>query len=300
LRIQVFAGGRRPALSIDATSFETPRRWAPGTFRVPRSGLVKDAGFRSAPGAAQAAEVRPTYVAGLRPYRSGVTEQGQSVLSYARGMTWLKLTIDPKRRGKPTFALDAERVALAGGGVAYYQPASETLKRRLHVYGDGAVLHLESNLARAELIEVAGSAAVEGRAIPARIVSRGGHVVRRLELAGVERIPWAELPEALPPGYRFSAASLSRFRRSHRTLVTYFRRPEVEFDGVGIRLTQSPDISYLPPSFERFEQVGVGGAAGRYSWRRGEIEWIDDGVLRAIASPTLDLAELLAIARAMR
>jgi hypothetical protein len=44
----------------------------------------------------------------------------------------------------------------------------------------------------------------------------------------------------------------------------------------------------------------VRGQAGRYSYERGELEWVERGVTRTLRSTTLTLGELLAIAEGLR
>jgi hypothetical protein len=83
------------------------------------------------------------------------------------------------------------------------------------------------------------------------------------------------------------------------TCLLYFRSPEAEYDGLGIRITQTR-AARLPPTSETIVGVGVGGEPARWSVDRGELEWVHGGVYRAVSAPSFDLATALEIARSMR
>jgi hypothetical protein len=114
---------------------------------------------------------------------------------------------------------------------------------------------------------------------------------------------WVLQPGRLPSGYTPSAPSaavVSRGRGSDSTVVLYYRNPEAEFDGSGIRITQSKGAT-LPPSSEVFvTDVDVSGARARWSSERGELEWRENGVYRAVRAPSFDLSVVLAIAEGLR
>ena len=295
----------RPALSVRATTFSQPRTLREDIFRAPKAGIVKSGGFQPKPFGALAARYRPSYLAGLQRYRAGVTDRGQRILAYAHGMTWLKQVIDRRRPGSSAYLSSVEEVELAKGRFAYYEPATigpntTSLSRRVHIYSRDAHIYLESNLPRAELLEVARSVHVAGDRLPTKATVAGGLVVERLTLKRVSALAFAELPRYVPPGHRFSAASLSHFGPRSRTVAVYFRNPEADYDGFGIRVMHSPSIDFLAPSSERLRPVRIDRTIGRWSEERSELEWIDDGVYRAVAGPSFDLRTLLRVARSLR
>jgi hypothetical protein len=219
-------------------------------------------------------------------------------------MTWLKVRYEKeRRRAAVPDPMWAEEVALGEAGVGYYRPAGELLRRQIDLYTRAGHVQLESNLARDDLIEVASSLPVSGRPLPARLAGAGGLVVQRLDSrAAIAARPGVRLPAYLPPGYDPAAPSgglMYRSRAGGKTVIVYYRQPEAEFDGVGIRITTSR-AAYLPPSSESFETVRVGGVAARYSTERHELEWITNGTYRAVAAPSFDLATVIRIAESMR
>lgn len=289
-------------LEVQATSFARPRFLSHSLFDVPRSTTVIDGGFWHRP-FERVASLTPTNIAGLEPYRAGMS-RGDVILSYADGMTWLKIRYE-KERGRravadPTWA---EELSLSPAGFGYYRPAGESLRRQIDIYTRTVHVQLESNLAREDLIEVASSLPVVGRRLPARLGGANGLVVRRLDTrADIAARPGVRLPTYLPEGYEPASPTgglMYRSRAGGETVIVYYRQPEAEFDGVGIRITTTP-ASYLPPSSEHFETVRVDGVAGRYSTERHELEWINNGVYRAVAAPSFDLATVLRIADGLR
>lgn len=302
LRFEVHRGSRA-LLKVRATSFSEPDHLPRALFRAPQAGEVVRAGFTPRPFAALAG-VAPSYVANLLPYRAGMTEQGQKVLSYVRGMTWMKVITESRGRASPPYDGGAEELRLPDGRVVLYQPATDvpgpgSLERRVDVYGRTVHVHLEGNLDRAKLIEVAASLPVRGRPIP-RIRREGGLVVKRVTVADASAIPFAREPRFLVTGYRPVAAFLAHSRHGPRTVTMFFRRREADFDGLGIRVTQSRGVHQLPPSSETFRAVGIGRLSGRWSSERGELEWIDHGTYRAVAAPAFGMATALRIARSLR
>lgn len=279
-------------------TIESPNR----VFAVPRSGPAADGSFRAGSFNVLAEGNAPENVLGLKRYRAGTTDNG-TILSYQRGMTWLKVVATDDAGVMTADPSVVEEIRLANRSYVYYRPAGESLRRQVDVYRRGGkLLHLESNLERASLLRVAASLPVRGRRIPPVQVSGPHLVVERVESAAIDKLSFATQPAALPPGYDArepTAAVLHRVRTRPPTLVCYYRNSEAEFDGVGVTITQSPRRS-LPPSSEEFVSVQVRGATARYSAERGELEWIDGRVYRAVRAPSFDLATLVAIARSMR
>jgi hypothetical protein len=294
-------------LDVRARSFSTPDRIAPHRFSTPVSETPANGGFAPGPESLFKASGAPEYTAGLEPYRTGSTPAG-TVLAYSNGMTWLKVVLsDAASRAERLAGADpslADEIELDAGSLAYYRPSDETLRRRIDVFGRDAHVHLESNLGRAELMRVAESTGVRGRRVEPRSLGRAGNSVRRV--AGTEELSefhWLKDPSWLPTGYDFSAPStavVSRGRGSNPSVVLYYRNPEAEFDGSGIRITQSKGAT-LPPSSELFvTDVIVNGVRARWSSERGELEWRHGGTYRAVRAPSFDLSVATAIAEGLR
>jgi hypothetical protein len=280
-------------LDVRATTFRQPTDIADGVFRVPASGDVTSEHFRPG-GVDLLGRDAPAYLAGLDPYRAG-RSSGATVLSYARGLTWLKVTVSEPAPGEDASAdpAVADEVDLKDGSYAYYRPAAFVSSRSVDVFGAEESVHLESNLPRDRLLEVASSLSIEGR----RIEPRPG--LRRAEATSVPA--FALLPEHLPAGYSIAGAdaAISRATSGARTVLLYLRSPEAEYDGVGIRITQTRAAT-LAPTSEETVAVSVGGRPARWSVERGELEWVDAGIYRAVSTPSFDLGTALAIAESMR
>lgn len=284
-------------LRAEAISLVSDPSFQASTFAVPRRGIVKDGGFDPIARERVEAAAEPAFTAGLGRYRAGVTADEQTILTYVEGMTWLKVVREPFRPVASIGRLSAEEIRLSDGGYAYYEPASDTSARRTDVYGAGEHVRLESNLPRARLLEVAASLDIDGRRLARRVNGPRGSIIRRLGPRDLGQIGLR--PGYLPPGYRFSAALVSRSRDGRRTVTAYYRRPEAEHDGFGIRITQARPIRLLAPSSEEFVETAVGSLVGRWSAERGELEWIDDSAYRAVAAPSFDLMTTLRIAQAL-
>ncbi|HZA41575.1 MAG TPA: zf-HC2 domain-containing protein [Actinomycetota bacterium] len=286
-------------LEVRAKSFSTPDRIPPRRFSAPVSDTPADGGFSPGPESLFGAPGAPEYTADLQPYRPGTTRAG-TVLTYSNGMTWLKVVLsDAASRPERLAAADpsiADEVDVADESVGYYRPSDETLRRQIDLFGRSSHVHLESNLGRAELMRVAASTGVRGRRVGPRAWGRAGTV--RLDDLG-----WVREPGWLPAGYDASVPSAAVVsRRSQRipTVVLYYRNPEAEFDGSGIRITGSKGAT-LPPSSELFvTDVTVDGIRARWSAERGELEWRDGAIYRAVRAPSFDLSVVLQIAEGLK
>jgi hypothetical protein len=287
-------------LRVRAVRFDEPGSFRPGFFGVGRGGLVTSGGFRTMRlGPRWPA---PADVGDLLPYRSGRTQHA-AIRSYASGTTWLRVTLTRARPStQGAAALDAEEVRLPGGGFGYYTPAGTELRREVDVFSRRVAAHIEGNLGRADLLEVAASFDFTGRRLPRAIHAPGGIRIARLGPdAAFDEAEFAVRPARLPPGYAPGAPDVALLVRSLRdapTLVLHYRGAEAEYDGVGIRITQSL-AERLPPTSGAPSAVDI-GTAGRYFAERGELEWVKDGILHSILAPSFDLSTLLDIARGMR
>jgi hypothetical protein len=266
-------------------------------FSVPVDGTIRSGEFDEVnePGERW---LQPGYTAGLEPHRFGRTGDNRWVMSWSSGMTWLKVTgTASKDRVLPA---SAEEIRLDNGGWAYYQPASETLKRRVEINAGDRHLYLESNLARAELLAVASSLDTRGQRLPRTVVSTKRSIVRRLGIETVTGIGFVKEPAKLPEGYRPSAAVLSKSKTSGESITVYYRGLEAEYDGDGIRVSHSPMIKSLVPTSETSQLYDLDGVEARWLLDRGQLEWIDEGVYRSVTVPSGDLATAYLIARSLR
>lgn len=286
-------------LRVSATSFFASPEIPAETFLAPRTGIVVDGGFAASSVAEVPARVTPVHAAGLSPYRAGRTAQGQWVVAYASGTTWLKVVSGRDVAGSAARAATLEQVRLDDGGYAYYQPAASTAGRRVDLFGDGRRVYLESNLARRELLAVAASLPGAGVKLPARVEGGGGLVLERVSIEDAESLPYFAAPRRLPEGYAPSAAVLARTGDDRPTVTIYYRNPEAEYDGFGIRVTVVPGVGRLAPSSQQYEVIALGGGTARWSQEEGALEWVRDRVYRAVAAPSFDLATAVWIARGL-
>jgi hypothetical protein len=249
------------------------------------------------------APLAPADTAGLAAYRSGrFSDRPEAVLSYARGLSWLRITETRSHRAPAPFggvSILAERVEVPVGGVALYEPAGPNAGRRLSIHAAGWDAVLESNLPRAELLRVAGSLPVRGLEPPRAWLVRdlpGGGRVERVGLGeAVERAGFPVLvPRRLPPGTRFAAAELLTGAVSF-----YYRRAGIESEGFALRVHQAAGVPLPPASGTDQVSVRVRAVTGRWSPVRHELEWIEAGAYRSLRAPWLDLADVLVIAASM-
>jgi hypothetical protein len=296
LRFEV-SDGTGTVLEVTATSVEEPDSLSQALFETPRKGVVTDGGFVQRDVGYGYIDLHPRYVAGLKPFRSGVIKGGgPTIFSYASGMTWLKVMVGDSKPPDLATQLEAEVVALANGGRALYQPADGELERRLDVDEGGLHFHLESNLPRDELLRVGSSLPIEGK-VDDEIAVEGG-TVRRLTAGTKTLIDFAKQPTYLPAGYRQTGSFLRTGRQ--RASIERFSLPESDLGGAGIQIDQSPSLTALPPSSEDLFGVRIGQSIARWSEERGQLEWIDGSVYRSIAAPSFDWWTVVKIARSMR
>ncbi|MBI4259772.1 MAG: zf-HC2 domain-containing protein [Actinobacteria bacterium] len=256
--------------------------------------------------------VLPVDTAGLLPYR-GVVPSGaggspdEVVLAFARGLSWLKVRESRSWAGDEPFGavgVQAERVELPGGGVAFYEPATGLHGRRVSIHADGVDLYLETNLSREALLEVAASLPVRGGELPESWRVRESEdrsvAARRVSLEEAARLlPFPlELPSALPPG--FGAVSAEIVEVGGVAGVTVYLQGADRGTPEGIRLHLEP-ASDLPPvsGAEQFT-VAVGRSVGRWTPDRALLEWVSGGVYRSLSGPGFELDDLLAVAASLR
>jgi hypothetical protein len=290
----------RPAVGSAAISGPPGEARDGGFVDQPLERVAELAGF---------APLVPEELGGMTRYRSGVFSdpgrKGESLVSYSRGLSWLKIR-QTRTWSQPSLFGNvsplAERVELPGHGVAYYEPATETLGRRLSIHAEGVDLYLETNLPAGELFRIAGSLPVRGLQAPEEWSARiwPGGIVR--ELVSLERaideFPYLKVPMKRPEGYQVAAVYLVRTGTAEGVTM-YLRRPGMETDGVGIKVHQSPGIGLAPPMDPGVQRVRIGGLTARYSPRRGEVEWVEGGIYNSITYPSADLQALSVMVMSM-
>ena len=297
------ATGGTPLLSVMATSFSQPSSIPRSTFRTKDASVAFDRGFRPGRFSVLRSGLAPGFTAGLEPYRAGRTDEGRRLLSYADGMTWLRVIEERYQPSQASLDLAVEEVRLANDGTAYYAPATltiqESLRRRVDVYAPPTKVRLESNLPRSELLRVAASLPIKGQPVGRRLYRRAGLTFSRLAPRS-PLPPFAVTPTSLPSGYVPTGALLTTTRTGAETLTLSYRRSEADFDPSGIRITQSPATELLPPSSEDMDPLALRGTTARWSAERAEVEWIENGAYRAVAAPSFSRAAVLRIARGLR
>ncbi|MDQ3916582.1 MAG: hypothetical protein M3323_14830, partial [Actinomycetota bacterium] len=302
------AAGERVLLDVRATRFSSPDALPRSAFDARRPGLFKPGGWKERSPSAVPDVLVPRDTAGLGPHRAGTTADGKWIVSYARGMTWLKVSGGDARRSDLGYLLTAEEIHRDASWL-YYQPAAEALKRRVDLFAGGRHVQLESNLAREELLRIAASLELDGAKLPRRVTTHDGASVERLEAAdALERAPFARAATYVPDGYTETTTLLSTSQRE-RSVTFFFRSAEAEYGGAGIQVTQSSPVRLLTPTSETPLAVRIRVAAGsggtrevdaRWFADRGVLEWIDGGVHTAVTVPFGDLATASAVAAGLR
>ncbi len=295
------AGDEVLDVRLQDLSLEPP---APASFAVPGGG--KDEGFRDVlrddlERAAGFEPIEPERLHGLRPYRFGVFDQpsGGAVLSYADGLSWLRIR-ERRVRGLVPVPAFSERVILPGGSVASFLPATAgSAGRRVAIQGDGWDILIESNLRREVLLDVADSLPVRGAAPPARSATGGVRVEQVPEDRLSSRAGFAVLaPATLPEGAHLVLAEVESFGPARAVRLVY-GRSGVEPEGYGVRIFQAPDDVLPPASGNDQAAVEVRGVVGRWSPEHQELEWVEDGRYVSLRVPGLELADALALAASL-
>jgi outer membrane lipoprotein-sorting protein len=284
-------------LSVEATALREERRIPPGAFAARTGGTIRSGAFTPEAFESVAARGAPSFTAGLEPYKAGVTDEGRRLLTYARGMTWLKVTFAPPGGLADAYESSAELVHLPHGGSAFYEPATGSIARRADIYSRSVHLQLESNLPRSDLLEVADSAGVDGTS--PEVLRKKGTVIRRVTPREGYGLGLVRRPGYLPDGYAAEAMLLSSSSRGNK-LLAYYRRSLTEYEASTIRITHDASVSELPPSSEEFVNVSVNGTIARWSFERSELEWIDGRIYRAVAVPGWDIDTAIRIAESLR
>lgn len=300
---------------IDAQIRSFDEHSSPKELALPDVAPTRNAGFRDVDLESLADRVAyqpllPSYLGGLRLHRAGHYTNGarpkdESLISFARGLAWLKVR-QTRSWSEPALYGNVGALAtslnLPDGGLAYYEPASSSLGRRLSIHAPGWDIYLESNLPIKELLRVAGSLPIKGQPAPSEWLIRrwpGGIVREQTTLERARQVaPYLLLPHSLPSGYRLSVVHVVEAGGT-RGVTIYFRRSGTELDGIGVRLHQAAAVELPPPVDPDVSAVSVRGVIGRYSAVRNELEWVEGGVYRSVSANFLDLKGLLRIASSL-
>jgi hypothetical protein len=301
----------RPLLSIEANAFG-PLDDHGHPFRIPGGGDRSTEGAHAIPlrRATSRLSYRPDAIAtsaGLDAYRSVVAPAGdaeQTIVAYSRGVSWLKIGETRDWTEPELFGVqpEAERVQLPGIGVAYFEPGANLVGRRLAIHTEDGDLVLETNLPRAELLDVAGALDVRGRAIPRawRVQRAGGVVSKRVPLdEALARVPFApRLLSELPPGYTVASAELTEMGKQ-TGLTVFYRQVDSDLGGGPIRLHE--ELATEPaPIVSNVKPVRVERERGLYDPALQRLQWIHRGVYYAIDSPGLEPPRLVELANTLR
>ena len=214
--------------------------------------------------------------------RSSAPVTPSSLLVYADGLDYLKVGERRDWSGPGPFGpvdVGAQQVVLAGGGVAFYEPAGEGYGRRVAIHTATADLFLETNLPRQRLLEIASSLPVFGKRLPAAWGDRGsaGVDVERVGVAealAAAGLP-ASLPHRLPGGYVVASAELSTVGSALDGVTLSLRQPDTDAAGEPLALHVERGAGLPPPSSSVQEPIAFAGVEGRWTPSRAELEWID-------------------------
>lgn len=286
-------GAGDPGLTVTATSVaeeDVPLE----RFEVPgRADHVVDTRFR--PG--RPPELRPSFLAGLKPYRSGHTPDGHRIASFARGLSWL-VVVTSSDRDPPKSLLYSDAVTLPSGSSVYYEPAGYEHARVVDIFDDGNHVRLESNLPRETLLDIGASVPVEGEVVPR--IRRGPVTIARVDPDVVLELPFFERPTEIPAGYQPSNATITKTNGHISSAVLRYSDPENEYAGAGIVITAAPGEVLLPASAEPFSRYLVARESARWSPLRGELEWVEDGTYRSVRVADFRADFAVSIARSLR
>jgi outer membrane lipoprotein-sorting protein len=278
-----------PIFDVRLTSFDRDPP-VPSTFDVPGWSQPPEVPLASFPRRVGYLPVTPSSPGELK-LSSAVVPPGddpdapRSVLLYTDGIAYVRIGERPDWRGTTLFGpVDeaAQQVHLAGGGIAYYEPAGEGLGRRLAIYASGTNIFLESNLPRSQLLALAASLPVRGEALPDAWRTLTGSGISIEQVAPEEalaRSPVAvEVPTTPPAGYVLASAKVesdATVEDGDVIAVTFvFRQRESDTAGGPIVLhVQKGEVLPAASSADQ-TLVTFDGEGARWTPERGQLEWI--------------------------
>jgi hypothetical protein len=194
----------------------------------------------------------------------------------------------------------AQRLALPGGGVAFYEPAEDGFGRRLAIHAADTDLYIESNMTLPAMLSIASSLPVHGEGLPRRwrVQSSQGLTVERisprmaLSIAGMAGYP------SLPDGYLVASAQRLVVHGTSAGVTIIFREGETDAVGSPISL-HVDDSGVLPPASSSEQSIlRVGAVNGRWTPGRSLLEWVDQGRYWSLHGE-VDVRTLLSIASSL-
>jgi len=260
---------------VAAAAFAAPAREAPDE--------AVDAGFR--PGHGPAGPVPSDLPEGFRPYRSGaIGGTGAPTIavdSWTDGRAWLAVRSTRDWPGGRLFGglgPGVRTIDLGDAGIAYVSDGG----RRIALHGDTIDAVVSGSVTSDELRAVAAGLGITGRPVPPSWAESATATVAE----AADAVPGLLVARGLdgfgPPAIRVAGGTVTQVYAGAGDL--------------GFTLVQS-DVGHLaPPADGDAVGVEVRGAAGRYSAERGQLEWVEGGAALGLASHTLTLPDLLALA----
>jgi hypothetical protein len=257
-----------------------------GRFTDPPSeAMVRDARFQDLAWNALEAPMPSELPPGMEPHRAGRAPTAAGTLIEVRtwwdGRAWLKIRV-VRDWGEPRLFGDlgtaVRKVAMAGGGVAYIAEGGS----RVALHGRDLDVEITGSLPEARLLETAGSLGIEGLPVPPGWREAAAATVTEAKTS---------LPALLTPGLLSGFSPPAVRLAGDAVTLSYIGAGER-----GFVLSQAPGTVLTPPLDAEVRGVQVRGVAGRYTPARGELEWLEDGLVLSLRSDTLSLAELVFIA----
>jgi hypothetical protein len=281
------------------------------TFRIPDVPAERDEGGRSATieqvrRAVGFDPVAPERIDGLGLYRAVLPESpaADAVLTYASGLSWVKIGETHARSGEAFFGPvgpHARRIEVAGVGTAYFQPGSTRHGPRLAIHTPGGDLHLETNLSARRLLGAAAALRVRASPVPSSWLSSGSPLGRTQRVSidrAVAELPFEVLVPSSPPAGDVLASAEIGAVTGRPSLNVYFEG--VDAVGAGpLRLHEEPARAMPPASAARQYAVTVRDAVGRWTPGRHQLEWIEHGLYISLDAGGLELPALLDIAASL-
>lgn len=243
-----------------------------------------DGGFRSLPGGAVDVPEPAWLPDGMEPHAAGAVGEDIDVRTWTDGRAWLKVRATGNWDGRRIFGRPGPVVRRSdvAGSVLYTSADGSSVG----VHGDGLDVAVTGSLPAADLERVAASLPIAGQPVPS-----DWEEAATLGLDEAEGIvPGLLVP---PDDPRFHEPAARRIGGGVSLTVA-------GSGSRGYELLQLPGDTLTPPAGADVLVVAVRDASGRYTAATGELEWIEDGVLTVLRSPTMSLAELIAIADELR
>ncbi len=285
----------RQIFGVTATSLQTQSPPAADVFAIPGGTGTGAVSIPAIPSRVGFQPATPTATQGLELTSAVVPTSDapggpQVLLTYSSGLSYLK--VGERRGGRGEVAVGSERVPIPGGGVAYYEPASDTRGRRVSIHTSTGDIVLESNLSREGLIDVAASIPVKGLPLPSDSA--------RLTKDQAGRIAPFALAATLPEGYSFTSAART-LADGVRGVTIYFGQPNSDVEGpqIAIHIERSNALPAVAAADLSTLSIPGHGQA-RWTPGSGRLEWIDSGRYISLEAPGWQLNDLLAIATAMK